>query len=408
VTTGGLETSAFAFASDLADEGVETVLANIQERAELGGITPAFSYHARRDVFPHNPRRKVQLEPRGALYFPPELGLYGRIQPRVDAQAAETDVLAETCRAAAARGMRVDAWTIFLHADRPDENQDCVTVNAFGDRYPADLCPAHPDVRAYVRALVADICRYDIGSIFAESLHYHPVEHGHEHERYLIELGTKARYLLGLCFCEHCLARAAGAGVDGEAVRAAVRDEIERAFAARAAAVTGEVERPMLAEVAGGELLAYLDVRAGTVTALAADAAEVADAAGKRFVFMDPSGAVKGYWTGKPEGDPAAAIGWRLGIDLPALAAVCPEVQVLGYAADVERVRLDFDAYRSLLGEATVSAVFRPIPPDCETAENLAAKLALARELGLTYAGIYHYGFLRLETLDLVRAAFEA
>ena len=53
---------------------------------------------------------------------------------------------------------RVDAWTIFLHADRPDEHQDCVTVNAFGDRYPADLCPANPDVRAYARALVADVC----------------------------------------------------------------------------------------------------------------------------------------------------------------------------------------------------------------------------------------------------------
>jgi hypothetical protein len=123
---------------------------------------------------------------------------------------------------------------------------------------------------------------------------------------------------------------------------------------------------------------------------------------------MDPSGAIKGYWTGKPEGDPSAAIGWRLGIDLPALAGACPEVQVLAYAADVERVRLDLDAYRRALGDAKVSAVFRPIPPDCETAENLAAKLALAGDLGLEWAGIYHYGFLRLETLDLVRAAFEA
>jgi hypothetical protein len=197
-------------------------------------------------------------------------------------------------------------------------------------------------------------------------------------------------------------------GVDGAAVRAAVREELERAFARRDAAVTGELERALLADVAGGELLAYLDVRARTVTALAGDAAGVAAAAGKRFVFMDPSGAVKGYWTGRPEGDPAAAIGWRLGIDLPALAAVCPEVQVLAYAADVERVRLDLEAYRDALGDATVSVVLRPIPPDCDTVENLAAKLALARELGLGWAGIYHYGFLRLETLDLVRAAFEA
>jgi hypothetical protein len=404
VATRELETSMFAFRSDLADEGVDAVLGNIQQRAGLGGIAPAFSYHAARDLFPHNPRRKIRLQPRGALAFPPDFSLYGRIQPGVDPEAVDRDVLAATCRAAAGRGMRVDAWTIFLHADRPDEHQDCVTINAFGDRYAADLCPANPDVGAYVRALVADVCRYEIGSIFAESLHYHPLEHGHEHERYLIELGTKARFLLGLCFCEHCLARAAADGVDGAAVRAAVRDELERAFLLHDAAVTQEVERAMLADVAGGELLAYLDVRAATVTALVAEAAEVADAAGKRFVFMDPAGAVKGYWTGRPEGEPAAAIGWRLGIDLPALAAACPEVQVLAYAADVERVRLDLEAYRSVLGDATVSVVLRPIPPDCENAENLAAKLALARELG-TRAGIYHYGFLRLETLDLVRAA---
>src|SRR5262249_3457679 len=155
-------------------------------------------------------------------------------------------------------------------------------------------------------------------------------------------------------FCEHCLARASGEGVDGGAVRAAVRDELERAFARRDAAVTGELEHEMLADVAGGELLAYLGARAQTVTALAPQAAEAAAAAGKRFVFMAPSGAVKGYWTGKPEGAPAAAIGWRLGIDLPALAAVCPEVQVLAYAADVGRVRVDLEAYRDALGDATV------------------------------------------------------
>ena len=152
MTTGGLETSAFAFASDLADEGVDAVLGNIQERGR-----------PRRDharvLVPRAARRlPAQPAPEGAAArraarstSRPTSRSTGAIQPRVDAEAAERDVLAETCRAAAARGMRVDAWTIFLHADRPDENQDCVTVNAFGDRYPADLCPAHPDV-ARVRA----------------------------------------------------------------------------------------------------------------------------------------------------------------------------------------------------------------------------------------------------------------
>ena len=113
--------------------------------------------------------------------------------------------------------------------------------------------------------------------------------------------------------------------------------------------------------------------------------------------------------TGQPDGDPAAEIGWRFGIDLPALARVCPEVQVLAYAADVERVRLDLEAYRARARRRRpVSACCGRSRPTARRAENLAAKLALARELGLRRAGIYHYGFLRLETLDLVRAAFEA
>jgi hypothetical protein len=401
------ETSAFAFPSDLADEGVETVLGNLQDRAGLGGITPAFVYHAARDVFPHNPRRRVVLVDRGALLYPPDRALYDglRIEPRVDGAALERDVLAETCRVAAARGLAVNAWTVFLHADRPGEHLDCVTQNAFGDLYPADLCPANPDVRAYVRALVSDIGRYDVRAIIAESLHYHGLEHGYHHERYFTELGARGRYLLGLCFCEHCLARAARAGVDGAAVREAVRSELEQVFGDSRAVTDGELERVQLANLAGGELTAYLDVRAETVTTLAADATDAAAAAGKRFVFMDLSGAVKGYATGRPAGGPAADVGWRFGIDLPALRHVCPEVEVLGYAADVERLRLDLETYGGVLDGRPFSVALRPSPPDCESEANLAAKVALARDLGVARVDFYHYGFVRLEALDWIRGA---
>jgi hypothetical protein len=397
-----IDTSAFAFPSDLADEGVETVLGNLQDQAGVAGITPAFVYHAARDVFPHNPRRKVVLRDRGTLLYPPDPSLYEglRIEPRVDAAALERDVLAETCSAAAARGLSVNAWTVFLHADRVGDHLDCVTQNAFGDLYSADLCPANPDVRAYVRALVTDIARYDLQAIIAESLHYHGLEHGYHHERYFTELGSRGRYLLGLCFCEHCLARASRVGVDGAAVREAVRRELEQVFDDSRAVTEGELEREQLAD-----LTAYLAMRAETVTTLAAEAAEAAAAAGKRFVFMDLSGAVKGYATGRPAGGPAAEVAWRFGIDLAALERVCPEVKVLGYAADIDRLRLDLETYAGVLGGHSFSLVLRPSPPDCETPKNLAAKVALARELGVSRVDFYHYGLVRLEALDWIRAA---
>jgi hypothetical protein len=81
---------------------------------------------------------------------------------------------------------------------------------------------------------------------------------------------------------------------------------------------------------------------------------------------------------------------------------------VLAYAADVERVRLDLEAYSRALGGLPVSVCLRPSPPDCDGVENLAAKIALARELGVTGLHFYHYGFVRLEALDMIRAAVEA
>jgi hypothetical protein len=146
-------------------------------------------------------------------------------------------------------------------------------------------------------------------------------------------------------------------------------------------------------------------VRAETVTTLAADATDAAAAAGKRFVFMDLSGAVKGYATGRPAGGPAADVGWRFGIDLPALRRVCPEVEVLGYAADVERLRLDLETYGGVLDGRPFSVALRPSPPDCESQANLAAKVALARDLGVARVDFYHYGFVRLEALDWIRGA---
>ena len=84
------------------------------------------------------------------------------------------------------------------------------------------------------------------------------------------------------------------------------------------------------------------------------------------------------------------------------------EVEVLAYAADVERVRFDLDAYRRALGDRPIGVTMRPSPPDCVEPGNLAAKVRLARELGMTRLDFYHYGFLRLGALDWIHAAIEA
>jgi hypothetical protein len=404
--------SVFAFASDFHDEGVATVLDNVQQRAGLDGVTVAAVYHEGRDVFPHSPVRKVRFLDGGAHFFRPETERYRglRIQPHVGRLATEADVFGDICAEASRRGLEVHAWTVFLHNDTLGvHHPECAPRNAFGDPYVTDLCPANPDVRAYVRALVGDIARLGVTSILAESFHYHPLEHGYAHERYFIDLGPLSRYLLGLCFCEHCLAAAQRRDVDGERVRACAREELERVFAhAGTEAPLEDVTRDDVDGLAGGELGAYLDARAETVASLAAEASATARDAGVTFTFLDLSGAVKGYATGRPTGDAAPSIAWKLGADLAAIGRATGSLAAIGYAADPDRLRFDLDAYARAADGAELSVAMRPMAPDCDSAENLAAKLRLARELGLARTHLYHYGFMRLETLDLIQEALAA
>ena len=380
-----MDSSIFCFATDLGDEGIETVLDNVEHRGGLGGVTVAAAYHEGRDLFPHNPVRRVRFLEGGAVFFPPGPALRGtRLQPPVSEAA---HVLPEAIAAADRRGLAVRAWTVFLHNGAlAAAYPECAPENAFGDRHITELCPANPDARAYASALAADIAALGVAGICSEALHYLGLEHGYAHERYFVPLGARIRYLLGLCFCEHCLAAARAAGVDGEAVRRDAREAIERAFAGEDPG--GEPERD-----------AYARVREQVVTSLVA---EVAEAAGDTpLEFIELSGAVKGYADGRPTGDPSPTIAWQLGVDVEAVAAACDGLQAMGYAADPAWIARDLDTY----GQDAVSVILRPSIPDSASAEELRAKVDLARERGLRRVDFYHYGLMRLDALDWIHAA---
>ena len=88
------------------------------------------------------------------------------------------------------------------------------------------------------------------------------------------------------------------------------------------------------------------------------------------------------------------------------VAEACGQVEAIGYAADPERLRIDLSAYREIIGpDRALSVIMRPMSPDCDSPANLAAKLSVARQLDVVEAGFYHYGFMRLQSLDLIRTA---
>ena len=394
--------SFFTFATDLRDEGVETVLDNLQGRAGVDGLTLAVAYHDARDVFPHNPVRRVRFLERGRVFFRPDDSRYRglRLQPVVSKLVEDGCPLAEAAAATARRDMRLTAWTVLLHSDLLGfEHPSCAPRNAFGDPYLTDLCPANPDVREYVRALVGDVARRDVAAVQTESLHYHVLDHGYHHERFFEDIGAVGAELLGLCFCEHCIAAAAARGVDGAGLQRFARAELERRF--DAAPEPDDLDD--FGALAGGELAGYVEARMNTVSSLIEDAVACAAEGGAELLVEDLSGAIKGYATGRPEGAPAPASAWRLGLDLPRVVAAGAGVMAIAYAEDPERIRLDLEAYRAIGPLAAVA--LRPMPPDCRSAENLARKMTLAREHEVGEVALYHYGLCRLSALDWTRAA---
>jgi hypothetical protein len=98
--------------------------------------------------------------------------------------------------------------------------------------------------------------------------------------------------------------------------------------------------------------------------------------------------------------------GWLSGIDLPALAKAVPQVETLGYAKTAAEVREKVAAF-ALHGvaPAALAVILRPMAKDCDSAENLAEKVATLRELGVPELEFYHYGLMRLSSLDRIGAA---
>jgi hypothetical protein len=399
-----MQTSLYTFASDLHDEGTTTVLDLAQGRAGVNGLTLAVTYHDARDLFPHNPTGKVRYVEGGAAYFRPSATLWNdvRLRPRVSPLTLETDPLQDLCDKAQGRGMRVNAWAVILHTDRlAFQNPDCTPSNAFGDRYLTHFCPSHPDVRAYVNALIADIGRYDIHTIRAEAFGFSGFEHGSHHERYFEQLDELGTYLIGLCFCIHCIAAAKRAGVDAEKVRGAVEHQLTQQLETNSPP-TGQLLGEWVSSFLDGELLAFLEVRSETIANAVSEASQIASDADVRLSLIGLSGET---------GDVVDTIPsrWRSGVDEKALSGTDVAMVGAAYHVDPEDVREEIANFLEVVPDQSQLAVLlRPMPPDCLSVDNLVAKVGHAIKAGIEELDFYHYGLCRLRSLDWIRTAVGA
>lgn len=384
-----MRTGLYCSAADLAGEEPGAVLERAA-RAGIGGLTLAAVYHEASDYLPHNPRFRIHYTEAGVAFAPDEARYPVELRPPPMLPVCDgVDVLARLCEESAAVGATVDAWVVYLHRDGRPAGPG-VVENAFGDAYPVVLCPASPLVRDYAVALTEDVCTYPVAAVAAESLHFHPLDHGSHHERRMAGLSDRAAFLLSLCFCQWCREAAADDGVDVEGLARWVR-----------AAVDADVDADTSDNA---DLARYLYLRTRHVSTLVAACAGAARRAGVAFRFLDPSAAFAASAPGEAGQGLGVDRGWMLGIDVAQVGEQA-EVGVPAYTPDPARVAAECEAYRRLVPAERFGVVLRPMPPDCGDADNLTAKVRAVVEAGAATLAYYHYGMMPLPMLDAVAEA---
>ena len=391
-----MQLSMWTYPWDVQDCGFEPTVQDLRERAGLNGVSLAASYHAGRFLQPRSPARKVYFPEDGVIYFQPEARRWdkSRLKPKVADALANGDVLRSFVDQRARTGLSVSAWTVCLHNTRLGLlHPDVVTRNAFGDANHFSLCPSHPDAREYVCALVEDMsANYQPDAIELETPCFMPYAHGYHHEKDGVGLTAEDDFLLSLCFCSSCLARAAKGGVDGEAARRTTRRLV-------AEALEREIPRPRWPDFRQrgldvlrdqSEILDYARWRAEPVTSLVAEIRDRTHPASKVYVIdiLD---------------------GWLGGCDATALGRACDGMIFCAYDMTAEETADVIARGRVTLGpNRFVGAGLRAFYPEMAAAADLADKTGAAVAAGADGVNFYNFGLVPAARLDWVQQAAAA
>ncbi len=387
------ETAIWVYPWDLHDIGLDAVLARMAQ-VGLNTVSLATSYHAGRFLQPGNPRRRVYFPQDGTVYYRPDPARWAghEIVPLMaDIVESEGDQLAVLIAARDAGGPAVSCWTVCLHNTRLGMlHPGHVVRTAHGDPHYYGLCPSSPAARDYVVTMVREISEvYRPDRIELESSDFMGFSHGYHHEKDGLPVTPEDDFLLGVCFCAYCLARAAAAGVDGGAARVEVVRLLDASFARELPAPQFDFPAQGIAAFDGHAALAgYLRWRCEPVTSLIAKVKAAAHPATK-VLLID----FEGSWWG--------------GVDL---ARIVPHLDGLlhcAYFTKSDRIGPLMAATRAVLGpdKALIAGflLFHPNVKDRADLENLLAQAATFVD-GFNF---YNLGLVPPVRLDWVRSALK-
>ena len=375
------DTSIWAYPWDLHDLTPDTATTRMQQ-AGATMVSLAAAYHAGRFVQPGNPRRRVYFPQDGTIYYRPDPARWhgSELLPlTADIVATEGDMLAEMIRRRDKGGLKVAAWTVCLHNTRLGMLHPAhVTRTAQGDPNLYALCPSSPAVRDYACRLVQEIAEtFAPDRIEIESPDFMGFTHGYHHEKDSLPLSAQQIFLLGLCFCPHCLTAALAAGIPADAARHQAAALLDDAFAA-------ELPQPDLP--LPPDLQAFIAWRSAPVTALIAEL---------RSRVRPPTQLMLIAAEGAAD----------TGINLPDLIPHLHGLVLCAYHTSQHRIAPLMAAARRLLGpDRALIAGFQLFHPATRDRADLAARVAatLPHADGTNY---YCLGLVPPARLDWIRTA---
>lgn len=356
------EVVASLYAWDLLDEGLDTILDTLERDALVNGTyLVALMHDEKRPLtdfyYPHNPKRKVYWTEDSRAYWSPTPDSYreSRIKPRVSdrAEIRERDWLQELIDGSRRRGMTVGAELSHTWIDKArmkDELADVRQRDITGAPIDGRMCPNHPDVRAYGRALYLDLAtHYDVDFIqtclvgFFAGTRQPWSGSGASEVMRLLNITT------GGCFCEHCRAAAEREGIDWGAMVDRLRWFAEgftyanhrQSFEMRLLAESSTTATALLAEVP--ELYAFLRFRTSSLTSFFREISEAVHTARPAVDLR------LNHFSSQPE---------LMGLDLKAVGTLLDSVRSSDYAEQ------SGDPARMAFKRSYLHSIRRAIGPD--------------------------------------------
>lgn len=373
----------WAYVWDFADVGINKAVRELRS-AGLDAVSVAAKYHTVEHLRPRARRERWFVARHAACYFRPTLRLYRAtpLKPIASPLLKDGDLFGQICEAASKGGLKVIAWTVFLHDTRLGlMHPDACMVNCFGDVYTSNLCPANPAVREFCKALVRDLSRYPLMAIEAESLHYGGVGHFHAHEKIGVILGEAGSFLLGLCFCRHCQTEAKRDGLKAARLRPLVAQLLEPTFQ------TGKPPAESTDELFDRhpDLRAFADARERVVADLVAEVAAESKVP-LSFILMGSR--------------------WDIGASVSALNNIVARFEILAYTPSSQEVAQRTKAALQEIKEGERLVVgLQTYPPAAPDAATLKANVQAAWQAGARCLSFYHYGIMPPANLAWVTEA---